>query len=129
MIRIRFFSGALLNDTSLRNTAQALVAPVVRIPKECRKRIEQVMVDAGEAVDTEAVKRPRGTDDPGLVDTVESETKNARLARDETARDMVTKLTTVDSLLCVKTSVDLTTDALAWSRKIPAAALEQGRNT
>ena len=58
-----------LNDISLRNTAQALVALVVRIPKKCRKRIEQVIVDAGEAVDTEAMKRPRSTDDPGLVDT------------------------------------------------------------
>ena len=31
--------------------------------EECSQRIEQEMVDAGEAFHTEAVKRPRSTDD------------------------------------------------------------------
>ena len=61
--------------------------------EERRKRIKQEMVDAGEAFDTEIVKRPRSTDDPRSNDTVEPETKKARPDLDE--------ITALDSLLCV----------------------------
>ena len=66
------------------------------------------MVDASEAFDTEAVKRPCSIDDPTSDDTVESETRQARLDRDETAKDLVAKTIAVNTVLCEKTSIDLT---------------------
>ena len=78
-------------DTSSINTGTTLGCPGCEMrgahSEECRKRIEQETVDASGVVDTEAVKRPRSPDDPTLGDTVESETKSARLDRDETAKD------------------------------------------
>ena len=57
------------------------------------------MVDAGEAFDTDATKRPRSTAKPRPDDSDESETKKARLDLDETARDFAVKIAAVDSLL------------------------------
>ena len=72
---------------------------------------------AGEALDTEAVKRPRSTGNPRPDDTVESETKSASPDSDETATDLGAKITVVDSLSCRKPSIDLTNDAMDWSGK------------
>ena len=71
------------------------------------------MVDASRAFDTEAVKRPRSTDDPEPEDIVEAETKNARPDRDEIAKDLVAKMTALDSLWRVNPNIDLTNDAMA----------------
>ena len=58
--------------------------------------------------------------------TVEPETKEAQPDHDETGKDFVAKITAVDSLLCVKTSTDLTNDEMAWSGTFPVAELDKG---
>ena len=93
--------------------------------EEYRRRFDQEIVDAGEAFDTEAMKRPRSTDDIKADDTAESETKKARPDLDETARDLMAKVPAVDSLLCATPSIDLSNDAMVWSRKCAAAGLEK----
>ena len=80
--------------------------------EECRKRIEQEIVDAREVLAAEDV-----TSIP--EDTVESETNKVRPARVETAKDLVANITVVDSLLCVFPSIDLTNDAMTRSAKCP----------
>ena len=51
------------------------------------------------------MKRPSSTDDPKPDDTVESETKKARPDRDETAGDLVAKITAGGSWSSVKPSI------------------------
>ena len=60
-------------------------------------------------------------------DIVESETKKARLDRDETAKDLVAKVIAVDSVLCVQPSNDLTNDAMALSSKVPVVEAAKGK--
>ena len=63
--------------------------------EECRKRIEQEIVDAREVLAAEDVTSK-------AEDTVESETTKVQPARVETAKDLVSKITVVDSLfVCV----------------------------
>ena len=78
------------------------------------------MVDASEAFDTEAVKRPCSTVDPTSDDTVQSETRQARLDRDETAKDLVAKTSAVDTVVCENQHrFD------AWAGKLTVAELEK----
>ena len=85
--------------------------------EECSRRVEQQMVDAGEAFHTEAAKRPRSTDDPQPDDTVESGAKKARPVRNETAKDLVAKISAVGSLWC-NTQDRFDERCNGWDRKI-----------
>ena len=76
---------------------------------------------------TDAINRPRSTEDPRPYDAVESETKKSRPGRDETAKDLVVRITAMDSVLRVPPSIDLTDDAMVASGKFPVAELENGR--
>ena len=65
--------------------------------------------------------------DSGADTQGEPATRKARPDRDEAATEFVAHITTVDSLWCVKPSIDLTNDAVAWSGKSPVAELETDR--
>ena len=88
------------NDTCSGSTAQIVCCPFVR----CERVQKTNRAGFGEAFGTEAVKRPRKTDDRTLDDTLGCDTKKARLDRD----------------MCVKPGIDLTQVTMAWSGKFPS---------
>ena len=94
--------------------------------EECRTQLSSTWLIQVQLL-TQAVKRPSSTGGRRPDTNVESATQKVRPDRDEAAADLVAHITIVDSLWCVKPSIDLTNDAVAWSGKSPVAELEKGR--
>ena len=87
--------------------------------EECSQRIEQEMVDAGEAFHTEAVKRPRSTDDHSPMTQLNVGPRKPDLTVTRQPKTLLRRF--LQWAVCgVTPRIDLTSAAMAdgWDRQI-----------